>query len=184
MILRRNKLLIFVLSLFLSLASSQYCFSQDGESEYIIQKDFILLIFHAKQFNNISETNRVSNPASVDDFTTTRTYSDSIDVTSILGKKRYLEHLGYCPEGGYSLDKILTYGDFAVTLVKLLKLPIPDDPTPEDYIKILVEKGIIDQNDPETPMTEEEVIAAMERANIPVVEIKMPDYQKPLSPIE
>ncbi|MBN2382177.1 hypothetical protein JXQ70_04780 [bacterium] len=159
------------------------CFAQE-DAETINQGKFVELIFQAKQLDLISETNLVLNQASVEDFGTQRTYSDTINTSTLLGKKRFLEHLGYCPEGGYNLDKILTYGDFAVTLVKVLHLSAPDNPTPDDYIDLLVDKGIIDKKDAETPMTLQEVLDALEKANIPAVDVKMQDYQKPLSPIE
>jgi len=185
MTMRIKHLMVASLSfslVFLLFCSVQYSSAQSEES--FSQKDFVLLLFKTKQFDTITESNLVTYQASVDDFTTVRTYSDLVNTATIIGQKRFLEHLGYCPDGGFNLDKILTYGDFAVTLVKVLHLDKPENNTPEDYIALLVEEGIIETREAETPMTRQEVLDAFEKANIPAIETHLPDYQKPLSPIE
>jgi hypothetical protein len=62
---------------------------------------------------------------------------------TVLEKMQLLEELGYAPQGGWELGRILTKGDMATVFALIMQIGVPEDAGPEDYVQALADRGIM-----------------------------------------
>jgi hypothetical protein len=116
--MKKGKLLILVLSLFLMLTVSQG--NSNGKVESIIQADFVNMLINVLELQ--------------DKLPLSATFTD---------KTLLLESYGIAPLGGWDLEKKLTKGDVAVVICQMLNIDVPKDAKLDDYISALADRGIM-----------------------------------------
>ncbi|MFC1852227.1 hypothetical protein ACFL27_18685 [candidate division CSSED10-310 bacterium] len=155
---------------------------------YLSQREFALLLFETKKLDARFTGTSDQQPASVDDFRTTFSGLETryAKADTDIEKIKFLEKLDYAPDEGYTLEKILDYGDFSVTMVKVFRLKsmLPENPTLRDYIRVLADEAIIESREPEILVPLLVVLDAIKKGRLSEDDTELPDYQRPLSPIE
>ena len=104
---------------------------------------------------------------------------------TLTDKVRLLEELGYAPLGGWELERILTKGDVAAVLARILGINAPLDASPEDYIQALANQGIMSPGSAALPFSLEDLTASVNTAaEMPGARAgsDIPPYRLPVTP--
>ncbi len=164
---RRNIILLLMMAVLLFTASFLvYSQSNSEESEYITQAEFINIIITILKLED-----RLPSAPTLPD------------------KAELLGEIGYSPLDGWILDKILTKGDAAVVLVRLLDFPEPQNVDAGAYIQLLVNRGIFDPSvkpgDIDLPFSWLDLAASITMASLGNLASEyLQPYKLPISPVK
>jgi hypothetical protein len=150
---------------------------------------FILLFisFVVYSQNNTQKEKQITQAEFVDILIKVLGLEDQLPISETLSDKvKLLKKLGYEPLGGWQLDRVLTKGDAAVVIAKILSINGLDSKA-EDYVQALAERGIMTTGDVDLPFSESNLVtsintaAAIPGAFPPGVQLQ--PYHLPLSPV-
>ena len=107
-------------------------------------------------------------------------------VASLSDKIRLLENLGYAPQGGWKLEETLTKGDTAVVLAQILGIDArPVGSTPQEYVQLLADRGIMTSGGAELPFSLPDLTTSVNTAAVmpgATINATPPPYLIPVSP--
>ena len=137
--------------------------------------------------NNTQKEKQITQAEFVDILIKVLGLEDQLPVSGTLSDKvKLLKKLGYEPLGGWQLDRILTKGDAAVVIAKILSINGLDGRS-EDYVQALAERGIMTTGDVDLPFLESNLVTSINTAAVipgafpPGIQLQ--PYHLPLSPV-
>jgi len=140
--MERKRLVLLISLVFLLLITSFFVYSQVSSSKnnYITQAEFINMLINILGLED-------QLPVAV-------TLSDKVAL---------LKAYDIAPLGGWDLEKVLSKGDASVVICRILGI-VPIGTKLEDYVKELIDRGIMTPGDAESPFALSDLTASINMA--------------------
>lgn len=127
---------------------------------------FVLLIsFFVYSQTNTQNDKQLAQADFVNILTRVLGLEDQLPVTATLSDKiELLEELACAPPAGWQPEEMLTKGDVAVVLGRILRIDVPVGATPEEHVQALADRGIMAAGSTERQLSLPDLAAPVNKA--------------------